>query len=107
MTAEEQGVLPGEGDVAVDTLNEVVVPGVVSARGDGFDAIPLVQEVVHGPRASAILAGTCPSVLAPAGESLSVYSVSEGHIPAATLDYRPRSSHPFLCGADAHLRRVD
>lgn len=59
------------------------------------------------PRTLEILAGACPSVLAPAGESLSVYSVSGEHIPAATLDYRLRSSHPFLCGADAHLRRVD
>ena len=48
MAAEEQGVLPGEGDIAVDALNEVIVPGVVATRGDGFNAIPLVQEVVHG-----------------------------------------------------------
>lgn len=48
MAAEEQGVLPGEGDIAVDALNEVIVPGVVAPRGDGFNAIPLVQEVVHG-----------------------------------------------------------
>ena len=45
VAAEELGVLPGEGDVAVDTLDEVVVPSVVSARGDGFDAIPLVQDI--------------------------------------------------------------
>ena len=30
MAAEEQGVLPGEGDIAVDALNEVIVPGVVA-----------------------------------------------------------------------------
>ena len=47
MAAEEQGVLPGEGDVAVDPFDLVVVPGVVAGRGDGFDAVPFVQEVVH------------------------------------------------------------
>ena len=45
--AEEQGVLPREGDVAVDALYLVVVPGVVTSRCDGLNAIPLVQEVVH------------------------------------------------------------
>ena len=32
MAAEEQGVLPREGDVSVDSLDEVVVPGVVASN---------------------------------------------------------------------------
>ena len=32
MAAEEQGVLPREGDVSVDSLDDVVVPGVVASN---------------------------------------------------------------------------
>lgn len=49
MASEEQGVLAGEGDVAVYPLYLIVVPGVIAGRRDGFDAIPFVEKVVRGP----------------------------------------------------------
>lgn len=47
MAAEEHGVLSGQRDVTVDTFDLIIVPGVVAGRGDGLDAVPFVQEVVH------------------------------------------------------------
>ena len=46
MTAEEQGVLSGQGYVPVDSLDEIVVPRVVAAGRYGFYAISLVEHIV-------------------------------------------------------------
>ena len=47
MAAEEQGVLPREGDVSVDSLDDVVVPGVVASNffGTGSRVIYKSQSV--------------------------------------------------------------
>ena len=47
MAAEEQGVLPGEGHIPVNAFYEIVVPGIVTAGGNGLYAVPFVEEVAR------------------------------------------------------------